>query len=139
MTEYIATTRNEEVGRTLDETYRDEVPEGLLRVFCISNLFYWDHRNKPKEEATPFLTLSGILGLRRHCIAVVGDSQCRIATNYIRNEIPGLFADVNLWVQSGSGTLDAERRREVREALDTLDAGLTRVMPQIYLRLETRN
>lgn len=115
------------------------MPEGLLRVFCISNLFYWDHRNKPNEEATPFLTISGILGLRRHCIAVVGDSQCRIATNYIRNEIPGLLADVNLWVQSGLGTLDAERRREVREALNALDTRLTQVTPSIYPRLGTRN
>lgn len=115
------------MGRTLHEKYREEVPEGLLRVFCISNLFYWDHRNKPRDEAMPFLALSGILDLRKHCIAVVGDSQCRIATNYIRNEIPGLLADANLWVQSGAGTLDAERRREVREALDTVDARLCRV------------
>ena len=133
------TTRNEDVGRTLVGKYRDEVPGGLLKVFCISNLFYWDHRNKPKEKATPFLALSGILGLRRHCIAVVGDSQCRIATNYIRNEIPGLLADVNLWVQSGSATMDAEQGREVREALDTLDARLTRVTPPIYPRLGARN
>lgn len=115
------------------------MPEGLLRVFCTSNLFYWDHRNKSKEAAAPFLALSGILGLRRHCIAIVGDSQWRIATNYIRNEIPGLLADANLWVQSGSGTLDAERKREVREALDTLDVGLTRVTPLIYSRLRARN
>ena len=125
-------TRNEDVKRTLDERYSDEVPEGLLRVFCTSNLFYWDHRNKPKEAATPFLTLSGILGLRKHCIAIVGDSQWRIATNYIRNEIPGLLADINLWVQSGLGTLDAERKREVREALDTLAADLARVTKPIY-------
>ena len=109
------------------EKYGSRLPGGLLTVFCISNMFYGDHRNSPKEEAMPFLGLSGILRLRKHCIGIVGDSQRRIATSYIRDEIPALLAGVNLWVQSGSETMDAERRREVREALDRLDRRLTEV------------
>lgn len=116
----------------LVEQYQDRVSEGQLRVFCVSNAYYGDHRNEPREEAMPFLDLSGILRLRRHCIGVVGDSQRRIATSYIQNEIPALLADVNLWVQSCTGTMDAERRREVRETLDTLDGRLARVTLQFH-------
>ena len=88
---------------------------------------YQEHRNRPKDAALPFLQLSGILEVRRHCIAMVACSQLRSALKYISDDIPALLGDIKLWVQSGAGTLAAERRAEIRETLDTLEARLKRV------------
>lgn len=101
--------------------------DGRLRVFCISNKFYWDHRDLPKGDALPFLQLSGIIAVRRHCISIVADSQLRSATKYIRDSIPAILGDIALWVQSGSGTANAERNQVVRETLNALEARLRRV------------
>ena len=80
-----------------------------------------------RDEALPFLNLSGILSVRRQCISIVGDSQHRIATGFMHDDIPALLGEIELWVQSGAGTMTAERRLAIRQLLDTLDERLTNV------------
>jgi len=125
--EYLINTRNANVMETLNRVYQEKVPSSGLKVFCVSNTEYWDHRNSPKDVALPFLQLSGIFTIRKHCISMVASSQHRIAIKYIQDDIPALLKDIELWVQSGAGTINAEQKEKAREALNTVEARLKRV------------
>ncbi|KAK3903178.1 hypothetical protein C8A05DRAFT_43557 [Staphylotrichum tortipilum] len=116
---YMITTRNTLVQSNLRDLYRDTIPGGDLHVFCASNTLYWENRDlRPQHKAAPFLELSGIVTIRKHCMSLVSQRQLRIATQYLQGDIPGLLGDIELWVQTGAGTADAEKKRAVREALD---------------------
>jgi hypothetical protein len=58
---------------------------------------------------------------------MVADRQFRVATKYIQDDIPALLEDVELWVQSGAGSVDAEQKAAIRETLNMLEARLNRV------------
>ncbi len=58
---------------------------------------------------------------------MVADSQIRIVANYVWDDILALLGSVELWVESGAGSLDAEQRQAVRDALDTLESRLKKV------------
>ena len=107
--------------------YRDKVPQNDLKVFCVSNTEYWENRGLPKDDALPFLQLSGIFTVRKHCISMVANSQLRIATKYIQADIPALLGDIKLWVESGAGTVNAEQKEKVRQTLNIVEARLKRV------------
>lgn len=121
------------VAQTLEILYQNTVPGNDLKVFCVSNSEYWDHRNSPKDDALPFLRLSGIIDVRKHCISIVASSQLRIAMKYLNDDIPALLGDIQLWVQAGAGNVDAERREEVRQVLSIVEARMKRV------RIDGRN
>lgn len=124
---YLVETRNSTVTGQLVQHYQREISDGRLRVFCVSNKDYRENRAEPKDQALPFLQLSGILAVRKHCLSIVAESQLRIVTKYVRDDIPALLGDVELWVQSGAGTADAEQKRVVRETLNTLESRLQEV------------
>jgi len=119
--------RNSHVAQQLQVTYGGTVPGGNLQVFCISNKDYWEHRTEPSDQALPFLTLSGIIEVRKYCVGLVANSQLRTATAFMRDDIPALLADVELWVQSGAGSISAERQEAIQVALGALEARLGRV------------
>ncbi len=122
------TTRNALVESNLHDLYRDTIQGGGLHVFCASNALYWDNRDvRPRDVASLSLELSGIIAIRKHCMALVSESQLRVATTYLRDDIPNLLSNVELWVQTGAGTADAEKKRAVREALDLFGDHLRRV------------
>lgn len=121
------TTRNEVVTTRLRAMYASRVSTGDIKVFCTSNTLYWEYRSRPREEGLQGLNLSGILVLRRSCIAIVADSQRRAATRYIRDQIPALLAQLQLWVQSGAGTAGAEHKEAVRKVLGDLEAAINEV------------
>lgn len=85
---------------------------------------YRDHRKKPKTVALPLLELSGILEVRKHCLSIVAESQLRAATEYLTNAIPAILGSLELWVESGSGTVEAEKKRVVREQLEEIENAL---------------
>ncbi|KAI0546704.1 hypothetical protein F4679DRAFT_403678 [Xylaria curta] len=116
----LITTRNEIVEGKLITLYKHEVPDNLLKVFCASNTMYWDNRNAPKDTAMPYLNLSGVLTIREHCMTIVSESQYMAATKYMRDDIGVLLGELDLWVQSGQGSLNAEKKEKIRNALDTL-------------------
>jgi len=127
-------TRNTSVTQQLEQLYRDKIPNGTVQVFCVSNTDYWGKRNKTRDDALPFLELSGILKLRKHCLSIVAESQLRTAAIYVADEIPAFLTDVELWVQSGSGAADAQQKRAVRETLGELEEHLREVnklMPEM--------
>lgn len=88
---------------------------------------YWNKRNMSRTIAEPFLRLSGILDVRKHCIAMVANSQLRASTRYMSNDTAALLSDVQLWVQSGAGSTSAERKEAIRQTLSVIEARLRRV------------
>ena len=124
---YLITVRNHNVTTALKIKYGEKLSGNDLRVFCVDNIMYQEHRNSPKDVALPFLILSGILDVRKHCIAIMTNTQLQSAREYINDDIPVLLGALDLWVQSGAGTFDAERRAEIRDTLNVLEARLKRV------------
>jgi hypothetical protein len=121
------TTRNDIVKRELLKKYRQQVVKGNLHVHCVSNTMYWEHRERPKSRAMPYLNLCGILAIREHCMSLVSESRYAAALNYMENDIPALLSDALLWVQSGSGSMTAERKAKIRGAIDLVESRLKRV------------
>jgi len=124
---FLITTRNQQVTGALQTLYEAQVPAADLPIFCISNLDYWEHRDRPKDEALPFLQLSGILQVRRHCLSLVAEGQFRAAKEYVTNAIPALLGSIELWIQSGAGSVSAERKAAIRSALDEIEQELDAV------------
>ncbi|KAM7215631.1 hypothetical protein V8F06_009018 [Rhypophila decipiens] len=121
---YLISTRNGLVRMQLLNLYKDTIPGGDLKVFCVSNKLYWEHRQAARDKALPWLELSGIIPLRKHCIAMVSNSQLRIARNYMENDVRSLVSSVELWVQSGAGTQTAEEKEAVHYVLDAIEEKL---------------
>ncbi|KAI1124195.1 hypothetical protein F5Y10DRAFT_249982 [Nemania abortiva] len=121
---FLITTRNGIVERKLIDKYEHEVPGNSLKVFCASNQIYWAHREEPSNRSMPYLKLSGILAIREHCMTMVSESQYKSAAKYMRDDTGALLGDLNLWVQSGHGSLDAEKKAEIRETLDAMEEKL---------------
>jgi hypothetical protein len=132
---YMIDARNGDVTRSLIETYKNcETSASAtatrdIKVFCVSNRLYWDMRDDPKDVSLPSLHLSGIIDLRRYCISIVSTRKLEAALVYINEEVPALLASIQLWVQSGAGTMDAERKAAVRDALGRIERHLTTVSP----------
>jgi len=124
---YLVLTRNHIVRQQLREAYVERIPGDDLSVFCVSNRDYWSHRDLPRDQSEDVLKLSGIIEVRKHCIGIVAESQLRAATLYMQHQIPALLDSLQLWVQSGSGSLSAERKRAIRDALDDVERRLRRV------------
>ncbi|KAJ4171103.1 hypothetical protein NW754_007247 [Fusarium falciforme] len=124
--EYLVTTRNSFVTQELRNKYNERVATDEIKIFCVSNKDYWDHRDEAKTRSARFLQLSGILQVRKHCISIVANSQRRIATRYIKDQIPAFLAQVDLWVQSGARTASEERREALCRRLDDVERQLRR-------------
>lgn len=104
--------RNDRVSSSLRQIY-----QGIVRdVFCVSNTMYRDERDKARDVAIPWLRLSGILSLRRHCLGLMAQRQLRDASSFMKEQLPSLVAAIALWVESGSGQVSAGLRAQVREA-----------------------
>ncbi|OAP58566.1 hypothetical protein AYL99_07656 [Fonsecaea erecta] len=121
---FLITTRNQKVTAEIRAVYESRMPQGNLPVFCVSNREYWEHRKKPAGEAMPFLHLSGILEVRKHCLSVVAESQLRTAVDYMVNAIPGLLGSVELWVQSGVRDLSSGGKQAVRDTIERIEKAL---------------
>lgn len=124
---YLVTTRNSEMTRKLQAQYTLPQSDESVKVFCVSNASYWEVRDKGRDAALPVLQLSGILELRKNCISIVANSQRKIATRYMKDEIPALLAQIQLWVRSGAGSATVERKEAIRNNLEALKSGLERV------------
>ncbi|KAG7103547.1 hypothetical protein HYQ46_011563 [Verticillium longisporum] len=121
---FLIESRNRQVIEQLRSQYGSIMPSGHLEIHCVSNTLYGDKRDKTRDEALPFITISGIPALRRHCIGLVADAQSREVLNYIQKDIPALISELDIWVQNGAGTMDAERRRAIREVVNAVEHGI---------------
>ncbi|KAB5551088.1 hypothetical protein GE09DRAFT_1174162 [Coniochaeta sp. 2T2.1] len=122
---FLIRTRNDSVCQQLRDIYAERIPGDNLAVFCVSNLDYWRHRDLPRDVSWRHLELSGMIDVRKHCISIVAESQLRAARLYMEQRIPALLESLQLWVQSGSGSLSAERKAAIRATLDDVE----RILP----------
>ncbi|KAF4505804.1 hypothetical protein G6O67_007717 [Ophiocordyceps sinensis] len=118
--------RNRNVSHTLKESYGPLAPNQEVPVFCAGNKLYWDHRDKDRSVALPYLKLSCIIDIRRHCISIMSASQHRAAVQYMRLSVHALLATIQVWLQSGAGDADLETKQGIRGTLDVLEAQLRR-------------
>jgi hypothetical protein len=110
------------VTQALRDLYTDRVgPSDALQVFCVSNKDYWAVRELPAETARPRLELSGIIAARRHCLSLVAESQLRGARSYLRDEIPIVLSQIDLWVEAGARNSSEERRGEMQQVLGEVE------------------
>ncbi|KAG5797244.1 hypothetical protein H9Q69_003713 [Fusarium xylarioides] len=128
--QYLITNRNQIITDSLNNTYAGRVTPS--RVFCMSNTIYWQNRTAKKSESKRHLDLSGILQVRKHCISIVANSQRRIATQYMKDQIPALLADIELWVQSGARTASEERREALCQTLDSVERRLRKIVTFLH-------
>lgn len=124
---HIITVRNDKVSRSVQDKYRSHPIAANPKTFCVSNRIYWSQREKPVSSALPYLQLSGILDLRRHCIGIVAESHLRATTEYIKDEIPAFLGSVALWVEAGFGNASTERKQQILEAVSTIQRELEEV------------
>jgi hypothetical protein len=118
----LVTIRNAKVHKSLRDRYQNELSgDAELKVFCTSKDDYWSKHDQPRDEALPLLYLSGILTLRRHCISIVSESQYHSAVCFMRNDVAALLSDIELWIQLGAPSLDAENKREICNLVDTVE------------------
>ncbi|KXJ85353.1 hypothetical protein Micbo1qcDRAFT_128158, partial [Microdochium bolleyi] len=135
----VVDTRNAKVKKSLYTAYQDRVPSGTLQVFCVSNSLYWQRRRLSRLHAMPTLLLSGIMAIREHCRAKVSDTQYRLCLEYMQDSIPALLGEVGLWVSSSeAGSMDAERRRVLRQGLSSLENQLRRASTLMTLSSSLR-
>ncbi|OAA60385.1 Dynamin, GTPase domain protein [Niveomyces insectorum RCEF 264] len=119
--------RNDRTKRDLDAQYRRELPEdGRLLTFCVSNKYYWDYANRPKEETRPVLHLSGIPELRKHCLSMAADGRFQQVKKYFRNEISALLGEVKMWAASGVESRDANQKQVILKTLETAESDLAK-------------
>jgi hypothetical protein len=127
LTHFIVSLRNDKVKLGLQEEYRNHPLATSLRIFCVSNKVYWNNREKPHDVAMPYLTLSGILDLRRHCIGVVAQSRLRAIRILIKDEIPAFIGSISLWVEAGFGDPSTESKKQILDAVSTMQQELDEV------------
>ncbi|KAK4161389.1 hypothetical protein QBC43DRAFT_323938 [Cladorrhinum sp. PSN259] len=127
LSRYLITIRNEWVISELKTLYQPPAtPDSELQVFCVSNSYYWDNRHEPKDKALPYLQLSGIIALRRHCVSLVSQAQLRLGNRYIHDEIPGFLGEMEMWIQAGSASAGSEQKKLIRDVVDGIQDRLFR-------------
>lgn len=139
MKRYAIEMRNAYVVRRLQETYQVFTKAKTLHTFCISNTMYWEKRMEEKSVAEPFLNLSGIIAIRKHCTAMVAASQLRTSKKFLDKKVPALLSHIDLWVRSGSGSTSVEQKEVVRNVLDKIEGQLHQVCRSLSRRSELFN
>lgn len=125
--EYAVRTRNSHVTQDLITKYQAQARGGTLHVFCVGNKMYQEKRNLDKSVSEKYLSLSGVIEVRRHLIAAVGESQLRASKNFLEHNVPALLRDIELWVQSGAGSASAEEKQAVTRVLGKVERNLEKV------------
>ena len=95
---------------------------------------YSQERERPAQKALPFHTLSGILELWRYCIGIVAESNLRATTEYMKDEIPALLGSIELWIQAGSGDVNAERKQQILDTVSGIQRELDGVSSFVMFR-----
>jgi hypothetical protein len=127
LTDFIVSLRNGKVSLGLREEYGNHPVATPLRIFCVSNKIYWDNREKPYDAALPYLSLSGILDLRRHCIGVVAQSRLQATRNFVKDEIPALIGSIGLWVEAGSVRPTVDSKERILDAVSSVQQEIEKV------------
>lgn len=121
MTRFLINRRNLNVSRELRRKYDD------IRVFCVSNTLYSEHRNSDPTQADRYLELTGIRELRRYCQLVPAEAQMRATTAFLEDEVPAMVGSIRQWALSGTDPVTAEKAAQLRRVSRDCQDALRRV------------
>lgn len=124
---YLITIRNKAVSRGLQQKYVKDPAAGSLQIFCVSNKMYEEKRHGLAAEAKPYLQLSGIIELRRHCMGISAESHLRQTKEYINHRIPAFVASLELWAQTKLGNTSEERNQQVLQVVSAAQKYIKKV------------
>ncbi|KAF2016013.1 hypothetical protein BU24DRAFT_422330 [Aaosphaeria arxii CBS 175.79] len=114
---FIVGLRNRKIRNEILGNYRDHPASAGLTVFCVSNSVYREYRQKAVADAIPWLNMSNIINLRRHCVGIVAESHLRAALAYMNDDFPAFLGSTQLWLEAGSGGTSAERKKVIIDAV----------------------
>jgi hypothetical protein len=118
---FLVERRNRGVATQLIDKYASEVQDGDLKVFCVSNKDYTEHRYDEKSRAESRLELTGIINLRKYCHSIPAGSQFEAICAFIEHEVPAFLGSLRQWAVSGMDTLDSARASELRQLMQRLE------------------
>ncbi|KAL2828351.1 hypothetical protein BJY01DRAFT_228475 [Aspergillus pseudoustus] len=121
---FLISRRNLRVTKSLLRAYKDL----QIRVFCVSNSLYRDHRAMDPEQASAYLELSGIRELRRYCQSVPADAQLRETESFLRNQLPATLGSLIIWASASGDVATASRAETLRGVLREADQTLQRAL-----------
>ena len=97
------------------------------KVFCVSNTLYCKKRHNNLAADARAIELSGIPGLRRHCIGIVADSHGQLAEQLINEELPAFLGSLELWVKAGADSATVEEKESTLETISSVEKCLRKV------------
>ncbi|KIW26535.1 uncharacterized protein PV07_09622 [Cladophialophora immunda] len=110
LTTLLITTRNEKVQKDLLKKYGSYVKGGILKVFCVDNVMYWNATGDEERE------LSGIPALRQHLRDLPAESLFKASDLFLAKKIPALVSSYATWVESCRIDLELENRPPLPDA-----------------------
>ena len=111
--------RNTFVSAGLREAYRKNLPDGELRIECVSSELYQKYMSTVHHGC---VQASGVPDLRRRCHEITAEAQYREAKNFLVAKLPGLLNSVRIWVGRAE-----ERSLVVHSSHDQLEESLDRL------------
>ncbi|KAF2733490.1 hypothetical protein EJ04DRAFT_524428 [Polyplosphaeria fusca] len=118
---FLVERRNCSVATQLIEKFAADVQHGDLKIFCVSNKDYFDHRYDEQIRAETRLDLSGILHLRKYCHSIPADAQFEAAAAFINHDVPAFLGSLKQWAVAGLGDMNAEKAEALKHLMQRLE------------------
>jgi len=92
-----------------------------IRIFCVSNNLYSQHREGSLTYDEDYLNLSGIRQLRHYCQFVPAEAQFRFIATFLDHRAPAVLRSVKQWTLTGCDDVTAERAKTLRQILSDIE------------------
>src|SRR4051812_17682503 len=89
--------RNNHVQRRLLESYGKKLPNGRLKIFCVSNKVYNTYTKKGDDV---WVEASGIPRLRQFCYSIPAEARLAEAEHFLQSKVSNLLNRMQLWLVS---------------------------------------
>ncbi|PSN71098.1 hypothetical protein BS50DRAFT_631118 [Corynespora cassiicola Philippines] len=138
---FLVERRNFQVATQLIEKYANRVQSGDLKVFCVSNQDYFNHRWDEKTRAQSRLDLSGIVNLRRYCHSIPAAGQFESASVFIQNEVPAFLGSLHQWAAGSVDAAGAETGSDVPKLMQELEKHVMKnlILPSAHFHTTRSN
>ena len=121
LNKFLIERRNYHIATQLIDLYADEVQLGDLKVFCVSNKQYFEHRHDEQSWAEPRLELSGIVNLRKYCHSIPAEAQFSAAAAFIEHDAPAFVRSLHQWALGGTDEISKEKAQEIQMLVKHLE------------------
>ena len=109
---FVVEDRNRRTTRELVAKHTD------IKVFCVSNRMYADHRRRSgRRQAPSYIELSGIPRLYQYCQLVPAEAEFQFVSTFLGHRVPAVLSSLRQWTLTGQDEITAERARDLRQVL----------------------